>query len=112
VVRVLERLGEAHGLPRRITCDNGPEFVSLALATWAEKRGIDLDFVDPGKPVPNCFAERFNGTFRDECLIEHGFTSSDDARRKIEAWRRRHNEERPHCSLGEPTPREFAAGLA
>ena len=112
VVRVLERLGEVHGLPRRITCDNGPEFVSLALMTWAEDRGIDLDYIDPGKPVQNAFAESFNGTLRDECLNEHWFTSLRDARRKVEAWRRRYNEERPHSSLGELTPREFAAGLA
>ena len=112
VVRVLEQLGEAHGLPRRITCDNGPEFLSHALSTWAEDRGIDLDYIDPGKPVQNCFAESFNGTFRDECLNEHWFTSLEDARRKIERWRRRYNEERPHSSLGELTPREFAMGLA
>jgi putative transposase len=112
VVRVLERLGEAHGLPRRITCDNGPEFLSLALATWASERGIELDYIDPGKPVQNCFAESFNGTFRDECLNENWFTSLLDAREKIEAWRRCYNEERPHSSLGELTPREFAMGLA
>ena len=80
--------------------------------SWAEDRGIDLDYIDPGKPVQNCFAESFNGTFRDECLNEHWFTSLHDARFKIEAWRKRYNEERLHSSLGELTPREFAIGLA
>ncbi len=32
VVRVLDRLAEAHGLPRRLMTD-GPEFLSVALAT-------------------------------------------------------------------------------
>lgn len=112
VVRVLDRLAEVHGLPRRITCDNGPEFISIALATWAEARGVEIDFIDPGKPVQNCFAESFNGTFRDECLNEHWFTSLSDAQTKIEAWRTRYNEERPHSSLGGRTPQEFASGFA
>ncbi len=58
------------------------------------------------------FAESFNGTLRDECLNEHWFTILRDARQKVEAWRRRYSEERPHSSLGGLTLREFAAGLA
>ena len=112
VVRVLDRLAEAHGLPQRIVCDNGPEFLSIALATWAEDRGVDIDFIEPGKPTQNGFAESFNGTLRDECLNEHWFTSLKDAVEKIEAWRQRYNEERPHSSLGGLTPAEFASGLA
>ncbi|MCR9096680.1 MAG: integrase core domain-containing protein [bacterium] len=92
VVRMLARLGEVHGLPRRITCDNGPEFVNLALTTWAEDRGIDLDYIEPGEPAQIAFAESFYGTLRGECLNEHGFTSLRAARRKFEAWRRRKNE--------------------
>lgn len=112
VVRVLDRLAETHGVPKRLTMDNGPEFLSVALGTWAEERGVELDFIDPGKPVQNCFAESFNGTFRNECLNEHWFTSLDDAIVKIEEWRRRYNQERPHSSLGGLTPFEFAGGLA
>lgn len=112
VVRVLDRLAEVHGLPRRITVDNGPEFLSVVLASWAEDHGVDLDFIDPGKPVQNAFVESFNGTFRDECLNEHWFTSLRDAQWKVEAWRQRYNQERPHSSLGGLTPAEFAAGLA
>jgi putative transposase len=112
VVRVLDRLAESYGIPKRIVIDNGPEFLSIALATWAEDRGVELDFIDPGKPVQNCFVESFNGTFRDECLNEHWFTSLADARQRIEAWRRLYNEERPHSSLGGATPMEFATGLA
>ena len=112
VVRVLERLAEVHGLPKRIISDNGPEFRSLALATWAEKRGVELDFIEPGKPVQNAFIESFNGTLRDECLNEHCFLNLQDAQEKIEAWRERYNRERPHSSLGGLTPTEFAEGLA
>ena len=112
VARVLERLAEVHGLPKRIISDNGPEFRSLALATWAEKRGVELDFIAPGKPVQNAFIESFNGTLRDECLNEHCFLSLQDAQEKIEAWRERYNRERPHSPFGGLTPTEFAEGLA
>ncbi len=42
VVRVLDRVVESLGLPEKITCDNGPEFVSRQLALWAERRGVEL----------------------------------------------------------------------
>ena len=45
---------------------------------------------------------------RDECLNVNQFTSLDDARRKIEAWRQDYNHERPHSSMRNLTPREFA----
>jgi putative transposase len=37
------------------------------------------------------------------------FQNLFDARRKIAAWRKEYNEERPHSSLGYKTPKEFAA---
>ena len=40
------------------------------------------------------------GALREECLSANWFVSLADARRKIEAWRRDYNEERPHSSLG------------
>jgi putative transposase len=44
--------------------------------------------------------ESFNGSFRDECLIVNWFLSIEDAREKIEMWRRDYNEFRPHSSQG------------
>ena len=112
VVRVLEHLAQVRGLPRRMLSDNGPEFRSLAMATWAEQRGVELDSIEPGQPVQNAFIESFKGTFRDESLNEHGFLNLRHAREKIEAWRKRYNGERPQSSLGGLTPTEFAEGLA
>jgi putative transposase len=68
-----------------------------------------MDFSRPGKPTDNAFVESFNGRLRDECLNTHWFLSLADARAKIEAWFRDYNECRPHTSLGQRTPAEFAS---
>lgn len=59
VVAVLERLRLERGLPERIITDNGSEFTSRAFDAWAYARGIQLEFIQPGKPVQNCFTESF-----------------------------------------------------
>ena len=107
VVEVLERLADGRGLPQVITVDNGPEFAGTALDAWAYRRGIQLHFIEPGKPTQNGYVESFNGHFRDECLNEHWFTTLDEARGLIEAWRQDYNTVRPHSSLGDLTPAEF-----
>jgi hypothetical protein len=61
------------------------------------------------KPIQNAHIESFNARLREECLNEHVFVSLDDARSKIEKWRVEYNRERPHSSLGNLTPEEFAA---
>ena len=95
-------------LTAEIVLDNGPEFASLAMDEWAHRNNVSLDFIQPGKPTQNAFIESFNGKFRDECLNEHWFVNLSDARDKIENWRRQYNTFRPHRSLGNLTPEEFA----
>jgi putative transposase len=109
VIDVLETLRITRGLPAVIITDNGSEFTSHAFDAWAYARDVRLDFIEPGKPVQNCFAERYTGTFRDDCLNAHWFVSLDRAKVTIETWRKEYNEERPHSSLNDLTPTEFAA---
>ena len=92
--------------PKRIQVDNGSEFISKALDKWAYDNKVTLDFSRPGKPTDNPFIESFNGSFRDECLNVNWFLSLDDARHKIDEWRRDYNEFRPHSSIGDKTPDE------
>ena len=108
VTRVLERVIEQRGLPGAIRCDNGPEFTSLYFVEWCKERGLTVLHIQPGKPVQNGHVESFNGRFRDECLNANWFVNLADARRKIEAWRKEYNGERPHSSLAYRTPEEFA----
>ena len=107
VAAVVERLVTERGRPDRIQCDNGSEFISRALDKWAYENGVTIDFSRLGKPMDNAMIESFNGTFRDECLNVNWFLSMEDAREKIETWRRDYNEFRPHSSLGDLTPRQF-----
>jgi putative transposase len=58
--------------------------------------------------MENGHIESFDGPLRDECLNVMQFMSLDDARAKIEAWRIDYNAHRPHSSLGNLTPSEFA----
>ena len=78
---------------------------------WAYRRGVQLDFIRPGKPIENAFIESLNWRLRDECLNVHQFASIADAQAKIEAWRLDYNQRRPHGSLGHLTPSEFVAQL-
>lgn len=111
VTRVLDEIAQRRPLAKRLVLDNGTEFTSKALDQWAYQNGVELHFIRPGRPIENCFVESFNGKFRDECLNAHWFTSLDEARALIAAWRDDYNHVRPHSSLGSATPAEFAASL-
>lgn len=112
LTRALDQLAKTRGLPKAIRTDNGKEFCSRAMLTWAHARGVQLFLIEPGKPNQNAYIESFNGRFRDECLNEHWFTSMRHAQVIIEAWRREYNEERPKKSLGGMTPAAYARSLA
>ncbi len=106
------RCDERGSPPTKIRVYNGPEFISRALDHWAYINRVTLDFSRLGKPTDNAFVESFNGRFRDECLNTHWFLSLDDARAKLDAWRRVFNETRPHTSLGFMTPADKAPDLS
>lgn len=109
VIEVLERLHVERGLPDIVVTDHGSEFTSRAFDAWAYARGVKIDYIQPGKPIQNCFIESFNGSLRDECLNLHWFPSLEAARQSIEQWRVDYNRVRPHSSLGGRTPEEFAS---
>ena len=110
--RELERIVAERGVPEAIRCDNGPEFTSRHFLAWGMERKIELVHIEPGRPVQNAYVESFHGKLRDECLNASWFANLFEARRKIGAWRKEYNEERPHSSLGYLAPREFALRVA
>ena len=104
----LDRLAQRRPLPQTLVSDNGPEYTSKAMFLWAQRTGVYLHFTQSGKPTQNAFVESFNGKFREYCLNQNWFTSLEDARTAVEAWRVHYNEVRPHRSLGRKAPAVFA----
>ena len=109
MTRTLDRIIEWRGQPLAIRVDNGPELISGTLLSWAEKRGIAIQHIQPGKPQQNGFIESFNARLREEFLNETIFTSLAHARQELETWRHDYNHHRPHSSLGNMTPAQMAA---
>ncbi len=107
VIATLSKLMSIHGVPRYMRSDNGPEFISEALLTWARLDDIDVALIEPGKPWQNGKNESFNGKFRDECLSAEWFRNRMEAKVVIEDWRNHYNQVRPHSSLNYCTPIEF-----
>ncbi len=64
-------------------------------------------FIRPGKPMQNGFIERFNRSYREAVLDMYLFRSLDEVREQTGRWLKEYNEERPHESLGNLTPRDF-----
>jgi len=108
VIAVLERIALTRGFPQTLRFDNGAELTSHAMLRWGAERGIELHFIDPGKPVQNAHVESLNGRTRDEFLNLHTFVTPDQARDAAATWLLDYNEVRPHSSLGDRTPKEFA----
>lgn len=104
----LDQLIEQRGAPEQIRCDNGSEFTSKAMYFWQRESGVELAFIQPGKPTQNAFVESLNGRFREECLNLHWFRSIEEARAIIDEWRYHYNHERPHSTLNYMTPVAFA----
>jgi putative transposase len=110
VIRVLEKLIAERGCPATIRCDNGPEFISHKLEEWCSdaNRKINLQFIQPGRPMQNAYIERKNGSMRRELLNAYLFYSLAEVRTMSEEWRTDYNTERPHKSLGYLSPVKYA----
>jgi len=107
IVRALEQLIELRGKPLKLRMDNGPELISDTLASWAKSHGIELLFIQPGRPMQNGYIERFNRTYRQEVLNAYVFETLGEVRRMTAEWIVRYNEQRPHESLGDLSPRHY-----
>ncbi len=85
-----------------IVSDNGSEFTSNAILSWADQNRVEWHYIAPGKPMQNGFIESFNGRLRDELLNETLFTSLAQARVAIALWHADYNTARPHSPLADP----------
>ena len=109
VKRALDQVIEWRGKPRQIRCDNGPEYISELLAGWAEDRGIDLLFIQPGNPQQNAYVERYNRTVRYDWLSHYLFAAIEEVQDYATRWLWTYNHERPNMALGGITPKQKLA---
>jgi transposase InsO family protein len=109
VVEVLAGLVAVRGAPEHLRMDNGPEMIAWALRDYCRLAGTRTAFIEPGSPWENPFVESFNSRVRDELFNIEEFTTLLEAQVVVEAWRTEYNTYRPHSSLGELTPAEYAA---
>jgi len=107
LVTILDQVLAYRGKPKYIRCDNGPEFISKKLQAWAAQQGIELKFIQLGKPSQNGLIERLNKTLRIECLNLHWFNSMEELNEELQAWSMAYNFERPHENLNHLTPELF-----
>jgi transposase InsO family protein len=108
VLEVLAELMARHGVPAHIRSDNGSEFIAKEMQKWLEEADVKTLYIAPGAPWQNGYAESFNSRLRDEFLEMNYFYTVNEAKQLATAWKEHYNQERPHTSLGNRTPREFA----
>ena len=109
VIEFLEQSIEKYGKPKFIRTDNGPEFISKTFQLWLIKNHIGWSKIPKGCPQENCFVERFNRTMREDFLDANLFFTLEQANEQAAKFKYEYNELRPHESLNNLTPVEYAA---
>jgi len=112
VIRSLDQIIEWRGKPKVLRCDNGPEYISATLIEWANRKGIRMEYIQPGKPQQNAYVERFNRTVRYEWLAQYCFDAITEVQDFATRWIWNYNHERPNMALGGITPKQRLAMAA
>lgn len=107
VIEFLDSIALHRGYPLQLRLDNGPENISKDMTAWAKRHGVKIIYIEPGKPAQNAFIERFNRTYREEVLDMNLFRNISDVQAITDQWLYEYNNERPHESLGNLTPKGY-----
>ena len=91
LIRALDRLVDWYGPPLSVRMDNGPEMTSHDFVEWAQRKGIALNYIEPGEPNQNAYIKRFNRTFRTEVLDAYLFNSIEQVQAIAEDWLTQYN---------------------
>lgn len=112
VTTILDDAVAEHGAPEFLRCDNGPEFIAVAVRDWCTVSGVGAAFIEPGSPWQNPYVESFNARARDELFSREVFDTVREGQVMYADWRHRYNHHHPHSALGWMTPAAFAAAEA
>jgi putative transposase len=108
----MTRCFRRHGLPRVIRVDNGPPFAGQGalglsqLSAWWWRLGIQVEFTRPGKPQDNGAHEQMHRVLQAETAQPPAATWAAQVRR-LRAFCRYYNTQRPHAALGQRTPSQL-----
>ena len=80
VIAVLDGVAAIYGYPKYLRVDNGTELTSKLMQLWAEEHGVELLFIQPGKPTQHAYIESFNSRVCSELLNAHWFHNLPQAR--------------------------------
>ena len=86
--------------------DRGVQYVSAAYTSVLLEAGIKISMTESGDPKDNAVAERQNNTIKNELLKDFRFHSVDEVRKAMGKAVEFYNNERPHMSLDNMTPRQ------
>jgi putative transposase len=104
VIRCLNHIIEWRGKPHIIRVDNGPGYVSAKLMDWAEKLGITIGHIQPGKPQQNSYIERYKRSLKPEWLDQHIIESIEEAQGFATKWLWTYSNDRPNMGIKGITP--------
>jgi len=107
VIRLMEQIIGEKGKPQRIRSDNGPEFLSKEFREWCAGKNIELQYIQPGRPMQNGYIERLNRTFRQNVLDAYLFEDIMQVQIQAEEWMQEYNYTRPHKSLNGRSPMDL-----
>jgi len=85
----------------------GKVLAAHAVQRMRKEKGINTQYIEPGKPWQNGYNESFNGILRDDCLNKWQFRTIREARLILDDWVDEYNDYRPHGSLGGITPKMY-----
>lgn len=104
----------SHGLPLRMTMDNGTpwgipgrahEAIKITtLTAWLMRLGIRISHSRPFHPQTQGKDERFHRTLKVELLRYNIFENREQCQQAFDLWRDLYNQERPHEAIGLAPP--------
>lgn len=83
------------------------EFTPKALDDWVYRRGVKLDYTQPGNLADNGTIESINGRLWDELFNVNEFVTLHDARERWKVWQEHDNHQRSHGPLDNLNVSEF-----